>query len=155
MLLPLAVSADDSGKCGENVYYSYDDVNHTLTISGEGYMYNWALYDPFEFGYRPWESFIHEIRSIVIEPGVTSIGWWAFTGCSSLTSVSIPSSVVSIGDCAFKDCSGLTSVIIPNGVIMIEGDGWGGAFGNCTGLTSIIIPNSVTSIDDDAFNDCI
>ncbi len=51
--------------------------------------------------------------------GVTSIGSWAFYGCSGLTSVTIPASVTSIGDAAFRDCSGLTSVTIPASVTSI------------------------------------
>ena len=81
---------------------------------------------------------------------VTSIGDYAFWGCSSLTSVEIPNSVTSIGYGAFSSCTGLTSVEIPNSVTSI-GDY---AFAYCIGLTSIVIPNSVTSIGEYAFRNC-
>ena len=58
---------------------------------------------------------------------VSSLGG-AFSGCSSLTSISIPDSVTSIGDRAFKDCSNLTSISIPDSVVNIGG----GAFDDCS-----------------------
>ena len=87
---------------------------------------------------------------VVIPQGVTSIGDYAFRGCSGLTSITIPNSVTSIGEEAFSYCSRLTSVTIPNSVMSI-GDS---AFWNCDGLTSVAIPDSVTSIGDWAFRGC-
>ena len=45
----------------------------------------------------------------------------AFSGCTSLTSVTIPDSVTSIGNNAFEYCTALTSVTIGNGVTSIGG----------------------------------
>lgn len=66
---------------------------------------------------------------------VTSIGDYAFSYCSDMTSIEIPNSVTHIGWNAFYNCSGLTSVTIPNSVKTIEN--W--AFLGCTGLTSVHI----------------
>ena len=86
----------------------------------------------------------------VIPNSVTSIGSYAFSGCSGLVSVTIPNSVTCIGDNAFYNCSGLTSVTIPNSVTNIGSS----AFERCSGLTSVSIPNSVTSIGSSAFSYC-
>ena len=85
-----------------------------------------------------------------IPNSVTSIGDYAFFGCTSLTSVTIPDSVTSIGSGAFGGCESLTSITIPNSVTSISG----GAFWNCKSLASITIPNSVTSIGSGAFSYC-
>ena len=91
-----------------------------------------------------------EITNLIIPNSVTSIGNYAFYGCSGLTSITIPNSVTSIGNGAFQYCSGLTSVTIPNSVTSIGN----GAFYDCSGLTSVTIPNSVTSIGNYAFYGC-
>ena len=89
-------------------------------------------------------------QNTIIPNSVTTIGSYAFSGCSSLTSVTIPNSVTSIRSCAFCDCSKLTSVTIGNSVTSI-GDY---AFENCSSLTSVTIPESVTSIGNKAFCWC-
>ena len=66
-------------------------------------------------------SWIKDPREVEIGSAVTSIGEYAFSGCSGLTSVTIPSSVTSIGEWAFSRCSGLTSVTIPSSVTSIGG----------------------------------
>src|SRR5574344_1616740 len=82
---------------------------------------------------------------------LTSIGDNAFS-TSGLTSITIPASVTSIGDHAFSSCSGLTSVTIPASVTFIGGS----AFYYCTGLTSIDLSatNKLQTIGEEAFSYC-
>ena len=61
-------------------------------------------------------TLIRGCNNTVIPNSVTSIGGYAFSGCSGLTSITIPNGVTSIGGYAFSGCSGLTSITIPNGV---------------------------------------
>ena len=95
-------------------------------------------------------TLISGCKNTIIPNSVTSIGYYAFSGCSGLTSITIPNSITSIGNGAFEYCSGLTSVTIPNSVTSI-GDV---AFYGCSGLTIVTIGNSVTSIGISAFYDC-
>ena len=146
-----------------------DDPNtYTLTIRGSGAMKN------FPFGSdQPWCSFKQQITSVVIHPGVTSIGECAFSWFPKLTHVDIADSVISIGGNAFKSCSSLTDITIPQRVTHIGGLAFSGctslssitlsnnitsignaAFKNCTNLTSITIPSSVTSIGSNVFTGC-
>ena len=69
----------------------------------------------------------------MISNSVTSIEDYAFSGCSSLTSVNIPNSVTSIAEGAFSGCSSLTSVNIPNSVTSIAD----GAFDLCKNIENV------------------
>ena len=84
-----------------------------------------------------------------IPQGVTSIGYGAFVGMSSLPFITIPEGIVSIGNEAFRSCSGLTSVIIPEGVVSIGGS----AFLGCENLSSIKLPNSLESLGYNVFGE--
>ena len=69
---------------------------------------------------------------------------------SGMSACDIHSTAVIIADCAFSGCTSLTSVTIGNNLTSI-GDG---AFYDCTSLTSVVIPDSVTSIGSSAFYGC-
>jgi hypothetical protein len=135
-----AYALDDTGSCGSNVTWTFDSSSGTLTISGSGRMYNYNDDSPFFNN--------SNIKAVIIEDGVTSIGDEAFFDCSSLTNITIPNSITSIGDDAFLDCSSLTSITIPDSITSIGGY----AFYRCSSLTSITIPDSVTHIGSYAFN---
>ncbi len=140
-----------SGTCGketpEDVTWRLEGEagHYGLFISGTGEMADYIYLNT-----RPWHNYSENIKTIVIENGVTSIGECAFCECNGLTSISIPSSVTSIGNYAFDGCSNLTTVTIPSSVTSI-GEG---AFNDCEKLTTVSIPASVTSIGNYAFGYC-
>ena len=161
-------AGDGSGVTWQLTENTDDPSTYKLTISGSGAMKN------FPFGSdQPWYSFKQQITSVVIHPGVTSIGECAFSWFPKLTHVDIADSVISIGGNAFKSCSSLTDITIPQRVTHIGGLAFSGctslssitlsnnitsignaAFKNCTNLTSITIPSSVTSIGSNVFDGC-
>ncbi len=74
----------------------------------------------------------------------------AFNGCTSLKTITLPKNVTTIQSNTFKDCTSLSKVILKEGLLGI----FKNAFDGCTSLTSITIPNSVCMIEDGAFNNC-
>ena len=145
LLMGLSANAKSSGTCGPNLKWKLAN-DGVLTITGEGEMTDYSYSNR-----SPWYG--QNIKRIIIGDSVTTIGGWAFSSCSSLTSVNIPNSVTTIGRYAFYNCKSLTSVTsvtIPNSVTTI-GDG---AFSGCSSLTSVTIPNSVTTIEQYTFSGC-
>ena len=84
---------------------------------------------------------------------MNNIGYWAFIGCNSLTSINIPSSVTSIGGSAFESCTSLTIVNFDNDSQLTTIGAQ--AFFNCCSLKTIAIPSGLTQIGPNAFNECI
>ena len=140
LLMGLSANAEKSGTCGPNLKWLLTD-DGVLTITGNGEMDDYYIFSP-------WRD--SGVKRIIIGNRVTTIGQTAFSGCSSLTSVTIPNSVTTIGQSAFSGCSSLTSVIIPNSVTTIGIE----AFSGCTNLQKVYIGNSVKTIGEFAFNNC-
>ncbi|MBD5142631.1 MAG: leucine-rich repeat domain-containing protein [Ruminococcus sp.] len=137
--------------CGKNVTWNFDETTATLTISGTGEMrdFGYDSYGCYPLS-APWNNLQADIKTVVIENGVTTIGEEAFKSCTALESITIPDSVTRIGNLAFSGCIALQSVTIPEHVIEIGS--W--AFDECTALESITIPEHVTEIGYHAFSNC-
>ena len=89
---------------GSNAFYDtpyYNDKSNW--INGVLYMSNCLLNTNNDFNFT---------NNYIVENSTRVIAGSAFSGCTSLTSVTIPNSVTNIGDYAFKDCTGLTSIIV-------------------------------------------
>ena len=138
-------AGDGSGVTWQLTENTDGSSTYTLKISGSG-----AMEDYQTSSSRPWNNFRDQITSVVISPGITSIGNCAFTLFSKLIHVDIADSVISIGDRAFSYCSSLTDIKIPQSVTYIGGV----IFRECTNLSSITLSNNITSIGPFAFEKC-
>lgn len=139
-------AGDGSGVTWQLTENTDDPSTYTLTIRGSG-----AMEDYLMSGHQPWRSFRDQITSVVVSPGVTSIGNLAFTRFSKLIHVDIADSVVSIGEQVFSECSSLTNITVPQSVTYIGVN----AFDSCTNLSSITLStNNITSIRSHTFSGC-
>ena len=146
-LIP-AVEADTaaSGSFGEGgglTWVLTDDG--TLTISGSGSMGEFSS----DGSDRPWHSYVSYINRVIIRPGVTNIGSWAFLDCSNLTDASIADSVTLFDYGAFENCVKLSTIAIPDSVTHV----CCAAFYNCDSLTRITLP-AHADICDSPFDSC-
>ncbi len=88
---------------------------------------------------------------LTLPNSVTSIGEYAFYGCSRLTgTLTIPNSVTSIGSSAFSGCNGLTTLNF-NAENCTNG---GYLFGSNNTLSKITIGENVATIPNNAFKNC-
>ena len=164
--LPSVAAADvASGTCGTNVNWSLS-ADGTLTISGKGDMKSYnnnTKKDDFR-------AYIDQIKTVIIENGVTSVGDYAFSKSfvleeqnlftmfisnistykpfKNLEKVSLPKSIKVIGISAFEGCPALKSIVIPGSVEVIKDS----AFSQCKALETVTIEQGVTEIKGYAFS---
>lgn len=168
-----AEAATHSGKCGSSAWWEYDSTTKVLTITGTGEISSYSWDNDKQSYNRPWEQYVSNIKQIVIDEGITTIGMEAFAkhknvqtvqlpdsleklffrafyDCSSLNSITIPHNVISIGASSFGECSSLNSVILPDSLTSL----YGGAFHNCTSLEYVTLSNSLNTLESNTFGGC-
>ena len=150
--------------CGSNLTATYS--KGVLTISGTGDMYDYGVYT------MPWYNESEEIKTVIIEDGVTSIGVCAFYDLVNLENITLPDSITSIGSHAFSGTpvysNGKKNSVyyIDNWLIKCDEtaenvelrDDTVGlaeyAFCLWENLADITLPDSLVYIDDYAFSGC-
>lgn len=123
--------------------------------------------DYFTFAYNT------NLKTIHFGTGLKDIAWGAFEGCSGLENLDLSTSnIENIQSYAFSECTSLSSVKFPSSLRQIYGnafsqnsalqavtfndglDGIGGSAFSNTGLTTVTLPNSLTYLGSSAFSSC-
>ena len=120
-VIPTPTGVIAVGTCGSNVNWTLTK-DGLLTIGGSG-----RLDGASDIRRSRWKDY--NVKSVVIEEGITVICEWAFYDCESIESVVFPKSLDCIGREAFKYCSSLKDVYIGETVKEIGSD----AFASCYG----------------------
>ena len=124
--------------------------NGTFTMAGTGAMKNGTFRNAETDPGVNWYPFRNQIKTVILQEGITSVGDCAFLGCRNLKAVELPTSITSIGQHAFRNCSSLQSITLPEGVTSIGRV----AFDGCNGMTEVRIPATMKKIDEYAFDIC-
>ena len=93
-----------SGKCGDNLYWKYDDEARQLTISGFGEMYNYTT------STQPWVIFKRRFETLSLSDEITKIGEYAFDGCVRIREITLGSKMEELADYSFTKCSSLQDI---------------------------------------------
>ena len=142
-------ATDDSlsGSLGENITWALEgssDSGYTIRISGSG--------DTPDYDYIsdiPWYSHINEIKSVVVEEGITGLGKSSFYKSTSIQSVKLADSVRSIGEMCFFRNGSLEKIELGNGLTSI-----GEAAFSVSNLKKVSLPIGITHIESDTFYGC-
>ena len=134
-----------SGSCGTKATWTYNTETGALIISGTGATTKYKSTQA-----RPWEAYKDDIKSVVVNKGITKIDNYAFRNFTNLMYVSLPDSLQEIGNYVFRYCSSLRSIVIPNSVYSVGSE----VFSYCTNLLDVTIGNNVTTIGELMFNYC-
>lgn len=125
--------------CVSGIDWTLDSSGVLTVYSNEG-MSDWQING---------QDYTGEIKSLVLEEGITEIPDSMFGSCSFLTQISFPSTLKSIGAYAFFNTA-LTEVTVPEGVTYI-GEA---AFSSCFSLKNAVIPGSVDTLSENLFGIC-
>lgn len=167
-----------AGTIGDNVFWTLNNCEGELTITGSGPTYIYATREEAPFHYR-------QVNSVVVEEGVSGLGKFLFYGCSMKTA-KLPASLDSMSISAFNRCENFVSFevdtdnkkysskdgvlfnkaqdelyrmptgrkgayVVPNNVTKLHY----GAFNACYDITAVALPNGLVTIGEAAFYTCL
>lgn len=135
--------------CGDDAYWSYDKDTETLTISGEGEMYDFEYNPTSQTVTTPWNDFSDKIEAVVIGDKITNVGNYAFYNYSNLKSVALGSDVKTVGKYAFSG-SMIKEIYLEGKTTDLEY----AAFYNCENLERVTFAGDVASIGSGVFQNC-
>ncbi|MDO5435742.1 MAG: leucine-rich repeat protein [Clostridia bacterium] len=116
----------------------------TLILAGTG------ATGSFSSSEAPWNEYLADIRKVIIQEGITSVGDDVFPAMPGLTELTLPSTVTSVGMRNFMNCTSLETLSLPEGLTGIGHF----SFSGCTSLTAVYFPLSLTSVRASAFDGC-
>ena len=125
-------SAETGTIDGTDITWELSEDCKTLTFTGKGAMPD---YDTKTYRDRPWANAAKTVTTVQINPGITTLGNFAFFLFKKMTSVTIPYGIKSIGNNAFQDCTNLESVSFPSSITSIGAN----VFDRCSNLTSVTV----------------
>ena len=117
---------DYSGVFGDGLRWSL--VGDTLTISGVG-----NVPGPDDPSCVPWRGIVNKVKKIVVEEGITGIGWSVFSNMENVEEAILPEGLTYIAGHVFANCSSLKTVYLPSTLEEV----YSCAFSNCTSLTDV------------------
>ena len=140
-----------AGQCGEDVYYiRYADGHVLLQGSGTTYDYSDESTPKSVFYDMP------EIKSVVVQEGITKLGNALFYRCQNMQTISLPTTLTELGYRTFaqgsgeyQSCGGLTELTLPSGMQKLGGNAL-----RQTNITELIIPARVSVIEDYFLSKC-
>ncbi len=109
-ILPIGAFAADpvTGSCGDDVQWSYNAADGTLSITGTGattaYTDKAGAFDAFKDG----------VKSVKVGEGITELNSYLLYGMTNLKSVSLPSTLEKIQTRAIANCAALTEISLPD-----------------------------------------
>lgn len=149
-LVTVQAQSTIEGTCGEDVKWSFD--GYTLSVTNAKPINGYLPMEDYDMSKNPapWRKKGLDIRRVVIEAGITSIGSCAFAECENLLEVVFNSTVVTeIGWGAFLNCRRLRNISLPFDLRRIGKI----AFANCSAINSVKIP-AQCYVEDMAFASC-
>ncbi|MBE6687039.1 MAG: leucine-rich repeat domain-containing protein [Ruminococcaceae bacterium] len=134
-----------TGVCGDNLTWIYDMQSATLTISGEGEMYNYSNKMP-----APWSLYSDVTEKLIVGEGTKTIGKCGFSDFEMLVDICLPTTLEIINKFGFSGCNSLINITLPNSIYTIES----GAFAFCEILETVDLGNSVKTMGQYVFHNC-